>query len=93
MGITAQFLKPILKKVSQDARKLLRPGPIHLEHNKAPVYQCIVREGDLCGFDAITIAAGKAPDMSLLDAGVSVGRWRMRWRRRVPSPLRRSDAQ
>lgn len=70
-GITAAFLKPILKKVAKDARKLLGPGPIKFLHDKAPCCQALVAEGDNLGFDGgIEMAAGKAPDMSHLDAGV-----------------------
>ena len=53
---------------SQEAR----PGPITSLHDKAPCYQSVVGEKAFCGFDDIelTLAAGKAPDMSHLDAGV-----------------------
>jgi len=69
-GITVAFMKPI-PKVAKDARKVLGSGPIKFLHDKAPCYQAIVAEGDKCGFDGgIEMAAGKAPDMSHLGAGV-----------------------
>ena len=43
-------------------------------HDRAPAYQSAVadanKSGDFYGFDDIELAAGKAPDMSQLDAGV-----------------------
>ena len=43
-------------------------------HDKAPPYQGLVNEvekkGFVTGFDKIELAAGKAPDMSQLDAGL-----------------------
>jgi hypothetical protein len=70
-GITGAFLLPILKKVAKDARKKLGAGPISFLHDKAPPYQWVMKQGDDCGFDGgIEMAAGKAPDMSFLDAGL-----------------------
>lgn len=69
-GITAAYLKTILPKVAADARKKLGAGPITFVHDKAPAYQSIIKDKDLCGFTKIEMAAGKAPDMSHLDAGI-----------------------
>ena len=39
-------------------------------HDKVSCYQSVIKDGTLCGFDEIEIAAGKAPGMSHLDAAV-----------------------
>jgi len=51
-------------------RDKLGPGKIYFVHNKAPCYMDVVSGGDLCGFDELEVAAGKAPDMSHLDATI-----------------------
>ena len=66
----AESRASLIPPATLDARKILGAGPIKFLHDKASCYQAIVSEGDLCGFDAIEMAAGKAPDMSHLDAGV-----------------------
>ena len=71
IGITADFMRPVLKKVAKDARKKLGPGPISFLHDKASCYEALAKDGTLEGvFDEVEVAAGKAPDMSHLDAGV-----------------------
>ena len=67
-GITAAYLKKILKKVGTDARKILGPGPIKFLHDKAPVYGPCTKDAELLKlFDGgLEMAAGKAPDMSHL---------------------------
>ena len=73
-GITAAFMKPILKKVAAKARRVLGKGKITFLHDKAPCYQSLIADqtktGESFGFDSIEMSAGKAPDMSHLDAGV-----------------------
>ena len=71
-GITAAYLKTIMTKVAKDARKVLGPGKIGLLHDKAPAYSSLFKDGTLGElFDhGVEISAGKAPDMSHLDAGV-----------------------
>ena len=71
-GITAAYLKKILKKVGKDARRILGPGPIKFLHDKAPVYGPCTKDAELLKlFDGgLEMAAGKAPDMSHLDAAV-----------------------
>ena len=71
-GITAAYLKPVLLKIAKDARKVLGPGPIRFLHDRAPAYQCVAKDKDVQAAFAggVELAAGKAPDMSHLDAGV-----------------------
>ena len=71
-GITADFLRPIMKKVAKDAVKKLGPGPIDVEFDRAAAHQSLKLDGsfeEIFGGKAL-MAAGKAPDMSPLDAGV-----------------------
>ena len=71
-GITADFMKPFLEKVKKDALKLLGPGPLSIEIDRAAAHQALFNDGTLEEFfeaEAV-LAAGKAPDMSPLDAGV-----------------------
>lgn len=70
-GITADFMRHILKKVAKKAVKVLGPGPIDVEFDKAGAHKALVADGDIekiFGGKAY-LAAGKAPDMSPLDAG------------------------
>ena len=70
-GITADFMRPILQKVAKDAVKVLGPGPIDVEFDKAGAHQALVGDGDIpkiFGGEG-RLAPGKAPDMSPLDAG------------------------
>ena len=62
----------MLLKVAKDARKVLGPGPIRFLHDRAPAYQCVAKDKDVQAAFAggVELAAGKAPDMSHLDAGV-----------------------
>ena len=71
-GITAAYLKPVLLKVAKDAKKVLGPGPLRFLHDKAPAYQGVAKDEDVRKAFAggVDVAAGKAPDMSHLDAGV-----------------------
>ena len=71
-GITAAYLKPVLLKVAKDARKVLGPGPIGFLHDRAPAYQAAAKDEHVRAAFAggVELAAGKAPDMSHLDAGV-----------------------
>ena len=69
-GITGAFMVPIFKKVKEDARKLLGPGPIDIEVDKAPSHKACANDGSLGKlFDKVEVLAGKAPDMSMCDAG------------------------
>ena len=57
--------------MAKDAVKVLGPGPIDVEFDKAGAHQALVADGDIekiFGGKGI-LAAGKAPDMSPLDAG------------------------
>ena len=71
-GITSAYLKPVLLKVAKDARRVLGRGPIRFLHDRAPAYQGVAKDKAVqAAFDGgVEIAAGKAPDMSHLDAGV-----------------------
>ena len=71
-GITAAYLKPVLLKVAKDARKVLGPGPIKFLHDRAPAYQGVAKDEQLqAAFSGgVELVAGKAPDLSHLDAGV-----------------------
>jgi hypothetical protein len=68
-GITSGYLVTVLEQIAELARKKLGKGKITYLHDKAPCYMGVVKSGDKCGFDALEVAAGKAPDMSHLDAG------------------------
>ena len=90
----------IIKQIAKKARQALGPEPITFLHDKAPCYQSVmadIKKGvitDGLGFDGgLEMAAGKAPDMSYLDAGItpaSAPSWRGRSRRPAPSPPTRS---
>ena len=70
-GITADFMRPILQQVAKDSVKLLGPGPIDVEFDKAGAHQALVGDGsieEIFGGKGI-LAPGKGPDMSPLDAG------------------------
>jgi hypothetical protein len=71
-GITSAYLKPVLLKVAKDAQKVLGPGPMRFLHDRAPAYQGVAKDKAVQAAFAggVEIAAGKAPDMSHLDAGV-----------------------
>ena len=71
-GITSTYLKPVLLKVAKDAQKALGPGPIRFLHDRAPPYRGVAKDNDVQAAFAggVELAAGKAPDMSHLDAGV-----------------------
>uniref|UniRef100_A0A7S0LJ65 Uncharacterized protein n=1 Tax=Coccolithus braarudii TaxID=221442 RepID=A0A7S0LJ65_9EUKA len=71
-GITSAYLKVELNKTGKAARKIFGPGPITLLHDKASPMQGLMKNKDLPKmFDGgVFMAAGKAPDMSQLDAGV-----------------------
>jgi hypothetical protein len=71
-GITAAYLKPVLMKVARDAKKVLGPGPIRFLHDRARAYQAAAKDEQVRAAFAggVELAAGKAPDMSHLDAGV-----------------------
>ena len=51
---------------------MLGPGKINIILDKAPAHQALVKDGSLAAlFDGkVELAAGKAPDMSQLDAGI-----------------------
>ena len=72
VGITADYMRNVLAKVQKIARKRLGDGPLRLLHDRAPCYTAFCSDGTLEElFDGgVEIAAGKAPDMSHLDAGV-----------------------
>lgn len=71
-GITAAYLKTILKKVGRDAREKLGPGKISFLHDKARPYLPLLKDEELSNLfeGGVQLAAGKAPDMSHLDTGV-----------------------
>ena len=76
-GITGQYMAGIIKQIAKKARQVLGPEPITFLHDKAPCYQSVmadIKKGvitDGLGFDGgLEMAAGKAPDMSYLDAGI-----------------------
>ena len=71
-GITSAYLKPMLLKVAKDARAKLGRGPIRFLHEQAPAYQGVAKDKQLQAAFAggVEIAAGRAPDLSHLDAGV-----------------------
>ena len=67
----------IIKQIAKKARQALGPELITFLHDKAPCYQSVmadIKKGvitDGLGFDGgLEMAAGKAPDMSYLDAGI-----------------------
>jgi hypothetical protein len=81
-GITADFMRNILKQVGQDARKLLgRRAHITFLHDNASCYGALAKDGTLDGhFDLVEVAAGKAPDMSPTWTLASARSWSARLR-------------
>ena len=71
-GITGAYMCEVLLKVAKDARKQLGRGPIKFLHDRASAYQAAAKDKRVrAAFDGgVDIAAGKAPDLSHLDAGV-----------------------
>ena len=80
----------MLTKVARDAKKVLGPGPIRFLHDRARAYQAAAKDEQVRAAFAggVELAAGKAPDMSHLDAGVCK-LMEMPWARTSPSTILR----
>ena len=59
-------------RITKDGRRILGRGKIKFLHDRAPAFQHLCKDAELKAlFDGgVKMAAGKAPDMSHLDAGI-----------------------